>query len=189
MPPWLTGIVFPMTADNDNRDLAELFELEIWPLIPTAELAPAAPWRAPARAPRSRLDVGTLVLDSSAVVTVIHREDGYRHLLAAMEEAAELAIATPTLLQATALLVGRLGPLGRLVLARFLEEAEVQAVPFDQGRQRIAARAFVRFGDGRHPAALTSTDCAAYATARLAGAPLLYAGKGFPLTDIAIAGT
>ena len=44
--------------------------------------------------------------------------------------------------------------------------------------------AFLRFGKGRHPAALNYGDCMTYATARIAEAPLLYTGSDFSKTDI-----
>ena len=42
-----------------------------------------------------------------------------------------------------------------------------------------------RFGKGRHPAGLNFGDCLAYATARLANAPLLFKGNDFTQTDLA----
>jgi ribonuclease VapC len=45
--------------------------------------------------------------------------------------------------------------------------------------------AFLRFGKGRHPAALNFGDCMSYAVAKVANMPLLYVGNDFPQTDIA----
>jgi len=45
--------------------------------------------------------------------------------------------------------------------------------------------AWRRFGKGRHPAALNMADCAAYATAVIAGEPLLFKGNDFAQTDVA----
>ena len=45
--------------------------------------------------------------------------------------------------------------------------------------------AWQRFGKGRHRAGLNLGDCFAYATASLAGAPLLFKGSDFTQTDIA----
>ena len=59
----------------------------------------------------------------------------------------------------------------------------VQPVPAEA--RCLAIDAFVRFGKGRHPAALNFGDCFAYACARHAGTPPLYKGEEFPLTDIA----
>jgi ribonuclease VapC len=51
----------------------------------------------------------------------------------------------------------------------------------------VVTEAWLRFGKGRHPAALNFGDCLAYATARLAGRPLLCKGDGFAKTDLALA--
>jgi ribonuclease VapC len=48
-------------------------------------------------------------------------------------------------------------------------------------------RAWRRFGKGRHPAGLNVGDCFAYATASLAGAPLLVKGDDFAQTDLPLA--
>jgi ribonuclease VapC len=45
----------------------------------------------------------------------------------------------------------------------------------------------LRFGKGRHPAALNFGDCMSYALASVSGLPLLYAGTDFSHTDIASA--
>ena len=45
-------------------------------------------------------------------------------------------------------------------------------------------RAYRRFGKGHHRAALNFGDCFSYATARLAGRPLLFVGDDFTQTDI-----
>jgi ribonuclease VapC len=42
----------------------------------------------------------------------------------------------------------------------------------------------LRFGKGRHPAALNFGDCMSYATARLAQRPLLFVGDDFTKTDL-----
>jgi ribonuclease VapC len=44
--------------------------------------------------------------------------------------------------------------------------------------------AFVRFGRGRHKAALNFGDCLAYASAVVAGDSLLYVGDDFTHTDV-----
>lgn len=63
-----------------------------------------------------------------------------------------------------------------------LVEIEVHAIPAEA--RRDAVMAFARFGNGRHPAALNSGDCFAYACARHARVPMLYKGDDFALTDI-----
>jgi ribonuclease VapC len=71
------------------------------------------------------------------------------------------------------------------VLFAFLRRLEAEVVPFNQEHLDAAATAFIRFGRGRHPAALNFGDCMTYAIASVAGMPLLFAGEDFGRTDIA----
>lgn len=74
-----------------------------------------------------------------------------------------------------------------MILSRFLEENEVVVTPFDDRHWGVAAEAFIRYGEGRHSAALNFGDCMTYATARLAEEPLLYVGEDFAQTDLVAA--
>jgi len=66
----------------------------------------------------------------------------------------------------------------------FLNTFGVEVVPIPPEARHDAIAAFVRFGKGRHPAALNFGDCFAYACARHARGPLLYKGNDFSQTDI-----
>jgi ribonuclease VapC len=66
-------------------------------------------------------------------------------------------------------------------------ESTISAVPFGDAHYGTAVEAWLRFGKGRHPAGLNFGDCLSYATARLAGQPLLCTGEDFSKTDIEIA--
>jgi len=68
-----------------------------------------------------------------------------------------------------------------------LQEAQVAVVPFGEDHWRAAVDAYIRFGKGRHAAALNFGDCLTYATARLSGLPLLAAGRDFSKTDLELA--
>jgi len=50
----------------------------------------------------------------------------------------------------------------------------------------VAVDAYLRFGKGRHPAALDFGDCLTYAISRLADEPLLCIGDDFTKTDLAL---
>jgi ribonuclease VapC len=71
-----------------------------------------------------------------------------------------------------------------VLLARFLDELRVTTVPFAEPHWREALDAFLRFGKGRHQAALNLGDCLTYAIAKVAGLPLLFVGDDFDRTDI-----
>jgi ribonuclease VapC len=125
-----------------------------------------------------------MILDSSAVVAVALREPGADRVLAAMSAAPALGIGAPTLVETTIVLSARLGRDARGLVGRFVLEAEVAVVPFTDAHFGTALEAWLRFGRGRHPAGLNFGDCLAYATARVAGEPLLYTGTDFARTDL-----
>lgn len=127
-----------------------------------------------------------MILDTSAIAAVIFRERGYAELAEKMK-GAELGVGAPTLVEAAMVMVGNFDLHGRGLLAQFLERNRVVVIPFDDRHRDVASEAFVRFGKGRHPAALNYGDCLTYATARLAGAPLLFVGEDFAQTDLVAA--
>jgi ribonuclease VapC len=69
-------------------------------------------------------------------------------------------------------------------LTGILQELGINEIPFSQVHWREAVEAYQRFGRGRHPAKLNFGDCLSYATALLAGQPLLFVGNDFNQTDI-----
>lgn len=60
----------------------------------------------------------------------------------------------------------------------------LQVIDWTDAHAELAIDAFLRFGRGRHPAALNFGDCMAYALAKALDAPLLYKGNDFSQTDI-----
>ncbi len=57
-------------------------------------------------------------------------------------------------------------------------------MPFDESQARLAHEAYLRYGKGRHPAALNFGDCLSYAAAKSRVARLLYVGGDFSQTDL-----
>jgi ribonuclease VapC len=128
-----------------------------------------------------------LILDTSAIIAIIRDEPDRRRLVIAMANATEIGVGTPTLTEASIVLVRRYGLAGRSTLARFLEENDAIAIPFGRRHWSLSAEAFIRYGKGQHPAALNYGDCMTYATAKIAGEPLLFTGDDFAQTDLAAA--
>jgi ribonuclease VapC len=89
------------------------------------------------------------------------------------------------LLETVMVLTARLGRDARPMLSAFLRRLEAEVVPFSEEHLDAAAAAFLRFGRGRHPAALNFGDCMSYAVASVARMPLLFTGEDFGRTDIA----
>ena len=128
-----------------------------------------------------------MILDSSAIVTIILREMGSDRVLDAMEAADACRVGAPTLVETAMVLTGRLGDEGRTMLLSLLQEENIDVLSFGDAHWRIAQSAFVRYGKGRHPAALNFGDCLTYATAYVAGEPLLCVGEDFVQTDLDLA--
>jgi ribonuclease VapC len=126
-----------------------------------------------------------LILDSSVVIAVLFREVGCERLEEAMGRASGLAIGAPTLFETGMVAVGRFGEEGLAFVQGFVEDWEVEVIPFGESHWRIASETFARYGKGRHPARLNFGDCMTYATASVVGRPLLFIGGDFARTDIA----
>ena len=125
-----------------------------------------------------------MILDSSAIVAVILAEPGHETILERISAASALGVGAPTLVEAAMVLSSRLGRDARPLLNEFLREAEVETIPFTADHWNSALEAFLRYGKGRHPAALNFGDCLTYAVASLSGLPLLFAGDDFSKTDL-----
>ena len=125
-----------------------------------------------------------MIADSSAVVAVMLREPGYERLAEHLDGALTIGIGAPTLVETGIVLASRAGGAGSAELARFVRERHVIVIPFGNDHRIAALEAFLRYGKGRHPARLNFGDCMSYATARLAGEPLLCIGNDFAQTDL-----
>jgi ribonuclease VapC len=129
-----------------------------------------------------------VILDSSAIVAVLLRQPGHEPLLDRLAAAEEVVgVGAPTLSETGIVLAARLGATGKSLLARFVQESGSSVIPFGAEHWGVAVDAFLRFGKGRHRAALNFGDCMTYATARIAAQPLLCLGGDFAKTDIELA--
>ncbi len=128
-----------------------------------------------------------MILDSSAIVAVLLRQPGYEPLLERLAGQEGAGIGAPTLTETGIVMAAKLGLSGRTLLARFLQESRLLTIPFGDDHWSVAVDAFVRFGKGRHQAALNFGDCLTYAVARLADEPLLCLGDDFAQTDLTLA--
>ena len=105
-------------------------------------------------------------------------------LLERMSRATTVAVGAPPLVEATLVLASRLRKDPRPLLEGFLRRADVEVIPFGRERWEEAGEAFQRYGKGGHPAGLHFGNCLAYAVAKVARMPLLFAGDDFARTDI-----
>ena len=83
------------------------------------------------------------------------------------------------------MVVARHGDAGARELDLLLLKAQAEVVPVTAEHSAFGRDAWVRYGKGRHRAALNFGDCVSYALARASGEPQLLKGDDFGLTDVA----
>ena len=125
-----------------------------------------------------------MIVDTSALICVFFGETDaavYAHVL---ELAPLLRMAAPSYVETCIVVAARHGPAAIQKLEHFLQNSEMEIVPFTRNAARVAADAFVRYGKGRHRAGLNFGDCMSYALAKTELMPLLFKGDDFRLTDV-----
>ena len=125
-----------------------------------------------------------MTLDSSALIAILFGEHGHLDLIDRILAADHVRVGTPTLVETSLVFAGRRRTTAVGELEGLLRELDVTVVPFGEREWRAAVEAFLRFGRGRHKAALNFGDCLAYAAADAANDSLLFVGDDFALTDI-----
>lgn len=125
-----------------------------------------------------------MTLDSSALIAVLFGEPGHLDLIDRILAADHVRVSAPTLTETSLVFAGRRRASGAAEVEELVRELAITVVPFGEAEWRVAVDAFVRFGRGRHNAALNFGDCLAYASAIVAGDSLLYVGDDFAHTDV-----
>lgn len=126
-----------------------------------------------------------MVIDSSALVAIVHGEpDAHAYIEAiaiAIEQRSRIYIPASVLVEAGIVAERR----GRgSLLDGVIERIQPEIVPLDRPIAELSRQAFRRFGRGRHRAQLNFGDCMSYATAQYLRLPLLYKGDEFRETDV-----
>lgn len=126
-----------------------------------------------------------IVVDSSALIAILRREPDADVFLRCIAEAGGCLVSAVSQLEASLVLAGRTGDRSAWRdLDALLRRAAMQVVAHDAALAETARDAFLRYGKGRHPAALNFGDCASYALARSRALPLLFKGDDFRRTDL-----
>jgi ribonuclease VapC len=128
----------------------------------------------------------SLVVDTSAAVTVILGEPGSEELAAHLEDAQARLMSAAIRVELGIVIEARLWPAGQDVADRFLRDARVDLVSVDADLAARAMSGWRRYGKGRHPAGLNFGDCFSYALAERTGHPVLCTGDDFAATGIAV---
>lgn len=126
-----------------------------------------------------------MVVDTSALVAIVFDEPERERFVARIALDAVRMVSAVTWVEASLVVLARKGPQGLDRLDRFLDQAAVERVSFDEHQAMLARRALALYGRGRHPAGLNFGDCFAYALSKSTGEPLLFKGDDFGRMDVA----
>ena len=124
-----------------------------------------------------------MVIDTSAVIAILTRQPAADRLVSAVEADRTRLVSAATVVEASLVLLGRYGEAGDPQLDRLLRGIGAEVVPVGEDQVALARDAALRFGRGRHPAALNFGDCFSYALSVARGEPLLFVGDDFSKTD------
>ena len=128
-----------------------------------------------------------MIIDTSAVASVFFQEPGFEEVTRKLIQTDNAGIGTPTLVECGIVLSARMGKDARAMLSRFLDEFAITTIPFTETHYQVAVGAWLKYGKGRHPAALNFRDCLTYAAAKIANMPLVCVGDDFSKTDLSLA--
>jgi ribonuclease VapC len=130
-----------------------------------------------------------MIIDSSALMTIILRERGFEDYWNKILSAETLPkISAANYLETAIVVDAKKDPRNSRNLDKLLDEAEIEIVAMTAQQAHIARAAYRDFGKGSgHNAQLNFGDCFAYALATDTGEPLLFKGNDFSETDIAAA--
>lgn len=128
-----------------------------------------------------------MILDTSAILAILFDEPEREAFLQRIVANEVVGVGAPTLVETSIVLAARLDDAPAAVVSAWVDRAGLVVIPFEAAHWTAAADAWLRFGRGRHRAALNLGDCLAYATAKVADRPLLCKGDDFPRTDLPLA--
>ena len=126
-----------------------------------------------------------MIVDSSALVSIVAGEVGSDALVEVLLDSPEPLMSAANAFEAAIVVDGRKNPVLSRALDRVRRELGIAVAPVTEIHVDIARQAYRDFGKGsEHPAQLNFGDCFAYALAVEQDSPLLFIGNDFTRTDI-----
>lgn len=125
-----------------------------------------------------------MIVDTSAIMAILLKEDDAEIYLAALERASRRRMSGVSLVELTIVADRKDNPVPMELVEAFIESAKITVEPVDLGQIAAARTAHLTYGRGRHAARLNLGDCFVYALARERGEALLFKGNDFSHTDI-----
>jgi ribonuclease VapC len=128
-----------------------------------------------------------IAVDTSVIYAILGKEPDDAHLRGRLRAAGAAAISAGNVLELQLVVAGARGAHLWADVESLFRQYFIAVRPFDERQLAVAREAVLRFGKGRHKAGLNFGDCFAYALAKAEGLPLLFKGKDFAQTDVAVA--
>jgi ribonuclease VapC len=126
-----------------------------------------------------------VVIDTSALIAILLAEPEAPRLVDAIVRAPTRLIGAPTLVEASAVMLGRKGVQGEIALDALLQRLDIELVAMTPDAAELSRSAYRRFGKGTgSPGVLNFGDCLSYGVAMALEEPLLFTGEDFPMTDV-----
>jgi ribonuclease VapC len=126
-----------------------------------------------------------VIVDSSALLSILRAEADAAVYAAALEKASTRKISAVNFVESAVVIDASRDPIASRRFDDLILVAELTIEPVTTAQARIARAAYRDFGKSSgHPAKLNFGDCFAYALARETGEALLFKGEDFKHTDI-----
>jgi len=126
-----------------------------------------------------------MVIDTSALLAILLSEPEALDLTEEIAAADRRVVGTPTLVEATAVMLARKGEQGVIALDALLSRLGIEVVALSIEAGEFAREAYRRYGKGvGSPGVLNYGDVLSYGLARAEDEPLLFKGEDFPRTDV-----
>jgi ribonuclease VapC len=125
-----------------------------------------------------------IVVDSSVIIAIVRQEADAAIWTDVLDRSSRTLMSVVSYVETSMVLAGRRKDADRDRIDGSLTALHISVVPVTLKQGTIAFTAFLRFGKGRHSAALNVADCFTYALAKSRNLPLLFKGDDFSKTDI-----
>jgi ribonuclease VapC len=125
-----------------------------------------------------------IVVDSSVVVAILQREPDAPTWIEMFDQTSKALISVVSFVETSMVICRRRPDPDPREIATLLVSLGIDIVPVTPEQGETAVAAFLRYGKGRHRAGLNFGDCFSYALAKTQGAPLLFKGNDFAMTDL-----
>ena len=126
-----------------------------------------------------------MIVDSSALLAIILREDDEARYLRAVSSVVSSKMSVASYVEVALKLDKAEDDAIDPILDATIERLGIVLVPVTVAQSRLARDANLSFGQ-RHPAKLNFGDCLTYALAKSSSEPLLFKGNDFGKTDLAL---